>query len=178
MPPKLNLRDVSQTAIAKNAPPLPGTIQQFATGNRARPGAAPKPPRSWPSSNGPAALRSANCRRPPAGSLTRCAASSALRSKQKWACPSIPSNLPTAPAPIAFPPSNPLMPPRLTQDWRPLFLTAESSDARSNPRIGKTSMPQTSLLDGAEWRAFRLFLIDLDDGEFDRTDREHRREVA
>jgi hypothetical protein len=39
-------------------------------------------------------------------------------------------------------------------------------------------MPQTSLLDGAEWRAFRLFLVDLDDGELDRTDREHRREVA
>jgi hypothetical protein len=39
-------------------------------------------------------------------------------------------------------------------------------------------MPQTYLLDGAEWRAFRLFLIDLEDRELDRVNRQLRREVA
>ena len=39
-------------------------------------------------------------------------------------------------------------------------------------------MPQTYLLDGAEWRAFRLFLIDLEDRELDRIHRQLRREVA
>ena len=39
-------------------------------------------------------------------------------------------------------------------------------------------MPQTYLLDGAEWRAFRLFLIDLEDRELDRIQRQLRREVA
>ena len=39
-------------------------------------------------------------------------------------------------------------------------------------------MPQTYLLDCAEWRAFRLFLIDLEDRELDRVNRQLRREVA
>jgi hypothetical protein len=39
-------------------------------------------------------------------------------------------------------------------------------------------MPQTSLLDGAEWRAFRLFLADTEDSDLVRIDRQLRREVA
>ena len=39
-------------------------------------------------------------------------------------------------------------------------------------------MPQTSLLDFAEWRAFRLFLADLEDGDLVRIGRQLRREVA
>ena len=39
-------------------------------------------------------------------------------------------------------------------------------------------MPQTSLLDSAEWRAFRLFLADLEDGDLVRIGRQLRREVA
>jgi hypothetical protein len=39
-------------------------------------------------------------------------------------------------------------------------------------------MPQTSLLDSAEWRAFRLFLVDLADHDLIRVDRQLRREVA
>jgi hypothetical protein len=39
-------------------------------------------------------------------------------------------------------------------------------------------MPQTSLLDSAEWRAFRLFLVDLADDDLIRVDRQLRREVA
>jgi len=39
-------------------------------------------------------------------------------------------------------------------------------------------MPQTYLLDGAEWRAFRLFLIDREDRELDRIHRQLRRECA
>jgi hypothetical protein len=39
-------------------------------------------------------------------------------------------------------------------------------------------MQQTSLLDFAEWRAFRLFLADLDDGDLVRMSRQLRREVV
>jgi hypothetical protein len=39
-------------------------------------------------------------------------------------------------------------------------------------------MPQTGPLDFAEWRAFRLFLADLADGELVRIGRHLRREVA
>ena len=39
-------------------------------------------------------------------------------------------------------------------------------------------MPQTSLLDSAEWRTFRLFLADLEDGDLVRIGRQLRREVA
>jgi hypothetical protein len=39
-------------------------------------------------------------------------------------------------------------------------------------------MPQTNQLDCAAWRAFRLFLVALDDGELDRADRQLRRELA
>jgi hypothetical protein len=39
-------------------------------------------------------------------------------------------------------------------------------------------MPQTGLLDCAQWRAFRLFLADLHDGDLDRTDQQLRREVT
>jgi hypothetical protein len=39
-------------------------------------------------------------------------------------------------------------------------------------------MPQTGLLDGAQWRAFRLFLADLDDGDLDRAYQQLRREVT
>jgi hypothetical protein len=39
-------------------------------------------------------------------------------------------------------------------------------------------MLQTCLLDGAEWRAFRLFLADLEDRELIRIHRQLRREVA
>ena len=39
-------------------------------------------------------------------------------------------------------------------------------------------MPQTYLLDGAEWRAFRLFLINLEDRELDRIHRQLLREAA
>ena len=37
---------------------------------------------------------------------------------------------------------------------------------------------QTSLLDCAAWRAFRLFLADLEDGDLVRVGRQLRREVA
>ena len=39
-------------------------------------------------------------------------------------------------------------------------------------------MQQTSLLDLAEWRAFRLFLADLEDGDLVDIGRQLRREVA
>jgi|HubBroStandDraft_1064217.scaffolds.fasta_scaffold251128_1 hypothetical protein len=39
-------------------------------------------------------------------------------------------------------------------------------------------MPQTCLLDAAEWRAFRLFLADLNDEDLVGVDRQLRREVA
>lgn len=39
-------------------------------------------------------------------------------------------------------------------------------------------MQQTSLLDFAEWRAFRLFLTDLDDGDLARIGSQLRRELA
>ncbi len=39
-------------------------------------------------------------------------------------------------------------------------------------------MPPTCLLDCAEWRAFRLFLADIDDEDLVGVDRQLRREVA
>jgi hypothetical protein len=39
-------------------------------------------------------------------------------------------------------------------------------------------MPQTSLLDGPQWSAFRLFLVDLADDDLIRVDRQLRHEVA
>lgn len=39
-------------------------------------------------------------------------------------------------------------------------------------------MPERGLLDRADWRIFRLFLVDLEDGELDRVRRQLQCEIA